>query len=74
MDRSLVRQAGILLLSILCAYFLADILTGVFLALFHLSGAAAGVAGLIVFGILFFSILEGIGRLTGTGIFGFRGQ
>jgi hypothetical protein len=71
MDAAMLRQAGIIIVSILCAYLLADVLANALLRILHLSGAAGAVAGLIVFGILFFSILQGIERLTGTGIFRF---
>ena len=71
MDTTVLKKAGIMLVTIICAYLLADVLTNMLLSMVHISGAAGAVAGLILFGILFFSILEGIERLTGVGILRF---
>jgi hypothetical protein len=70
-DASALKKIVVLILSIIFAYFLANIVTSALLRIVRLSGAAESVAGLILFGILFFSILQGIEKLTGTGIFRF---
>jgi hypothetical protein len=71
MDWAVLKKILIVMLSIISAYILASIITDVLLSFIHLSNAAEAVAGLIVFGLLFFSILQGIEKLTGIGFFRF---
>ena len=71
MELSAPGRVGVIVLSILCSFFIADILTNALLRSVRLSPGAGAVAGLIVFGILFFSLLHLIEKLTGICIFRF---
>jgi hypothetical protein len=71
MELSTLKRAGVIVMSILCSFFIADLLTNALIRAVGLSAGSGAVAGLIVFGILFFSILQLIEKLTGTGIFRF---
>jgi hypothetical protein len=67
---SLKRIIGVVL-GLLAAFFLANLLTTIFLRLSGISGGAGAVAGLVIFGVVFISILQGIEKLTGIGFFRF---
>jgi hypothetical protein len=71
MDVVSFKKIAEIILGILVAYLLANILTHTLLSVFRISGPAGAVVGLILFGVIFFSLLQSIWKLTGIGFFRF---
>lgn len=70
----MVRRWGVIILGILCAYFIADILAYMLVRLTGLSGPAQFIAGFVIYAVLFFAVLYIIQRLTGTVFFDFMNR